>query len=246
VFDTHPDNDRRLQQVLGPARALAAGQQEVNREAFLKRLEGVTFGDSADTGVRRGQRFYHAGLNFTLEFPQGWSLLNRPDALIGHTADQQAFIAMTLEQNPQNLSPTELLHQRIGGQPLVAGIELHQAGLKGYSGLIPGNAPKRVAVIQHGAQDYVFVAAVRGRVSLQSQDELFLNVIKSFRPMTRDDYPQAKPLRLHMVKIKAGQTLEAIAKGSKLPGDALKTLRLLNNLYPSGQPRAGDWLKVVR
>jgi predicted Zn-dependent protease len=54
VFDTHPDNDRRLQQVLGPAHALAAGQQEVNREACLKRLEGVTFGDSADTGVRRG------------------------------------------------------------------------------------------------------------------------------------------------------------------------------------------------
>jgi predicted Zn-dependent protease len=153
---------------------------------------------------------------------------------------------MTLEQNPQNLSPTELLHRPIGGQPLVAGIELHQAGLKGYSGLIPGNAPKRVAVIQHGAQDYLFVAAVRGRVSLQSQDELLLNVIKSFRPMTRDDYPQAQPLRLHMVKIKAGQTLEAIVKGSKLPGDALKTLRLLNNLYPSGQPRAGDWLKVVR
>lgn len=246
VFNTHPDNDRRLQQVLGPARALATGQQEVNREAFLKRLEGVTFGDSADTGVRRGQRFYHAGLNFTLEFPQGWGLLNRPDALVGHTADQQAFIAMTLEANPQNLSPTEVLRQRVGGQPLVAGIELQQAGLKGYSAVIPGNAPKRVAVFQHGAQVYLFVAAVRGRASLESQDEQFLNVIKSFRPMTQDDYQQAKPLRLHMVKVKAGQTLEALVKGSTLPGDALKTVRLLNNLYPSGQPQAGDWLKVVR
>ncbi len=38
LFDTHPDNNRRLQQVLGPARALATGQQEVNREGFLKRL----------------------------------------------------------------------------------------------------------------------------------------------------------------------------------------------------------------
>ncbi|WP_339523369.1 M48 family metalloprotease [Pseudomonas sp. EA_35y_Pfl2_R111] len=246
LFDTHPDNDRRLQQVLGPARALATGQQEVNREVFLKRLEGLPFGDSAETGVRRGQRFYHADLNFTLAFPQGWSLLNRPDALIGHTADQQAFIAMTLEDNPQNLTPAELLRQRVGGQRLVAGVELQQAGLTGYSAVIPGNAAKRVAVIQQGVRVYLFVGAVRGRASLESQDEQFLSVIKSFRPMTSAEYQQAQPLRLQMVKVKPGQTIEALTKGSKLPGDALKTLRLLNNLYPTGQPRAGDWLKVVR
>ena len=246
LFDTHPDNDRRLQRVLGPARALATGQQEVNREAFLKRLEGLPFGDSAETGVRRGQRFYHADLNFTLAFPKGWSLLNRPDALIGHTADQQAFIAMTLEDNPQQLTPAELLRQRLGGQRLVAGVELQQAGLKGYSAVIPGTAAKRVAVIQHGARVYLFVGAVRGRASLETQDEQFLSVIKSFRPMTSAEFQQAQPLRLQMVKVKPGQTIEALAKGSKLPGDALKTLRLLNNLYPSGQPRAGDWLKVVR
>ena len=225
---------------------MATGQQEVNREAFLKRLEGLPFGDSAETGVRRGQRFYHAELNFTLAFPQGWSLVNRPDALIGHTADQQAFIAMTLEDNPQKLTPAELLRQRAGGQRLVAGVELQQAGLKGYSAVLAGNAAKRVAVIQHGARAYLFVAAVRGRASLESQDEQFLSVIKSFRPMTRAELQRAQPLRLQMVKVKPGQTIEALAKGSTLPGDALKTLRLLNNLYPSGQPRAGDWLKVVR
>ncbi|WP_339907658.1 M48 family metalloprotease [Pseudomonas guineae] len=246
VFDTHPDNDRRLQQVLGPARALATGQQEVNREVFLKRLEGLPFGDSAETGVRRGQRFYHAELNFTLTYPQGWTLLNRPDALIGHTADQQAFIAMTLEENPQQLSPAQLLRQRVGNQRLVAGVELRQAGLTGYSAVIPGSAAKRVAIIQQGAKVYLFVAAVRGRASLESQDPQFLSVIESFRPMTSAERKQAQPLRLHMVKVKSGQTIEALAKNSTLPGDALKTLRLLNNLYPTGQPRAGDWLKVVR
>jgi predicted Zn-dependent protease len=246
IFDTHPDNDLRLQQVLGPARALAAGQQEVNREAFLEHLEGLPFGDSAETGVRRGQRFYHAELDFTLLFPQGWSLLNRPDALIGHSADEQAFIALTLEDNPQQLSPAELLRQRVGGQRLVSGVELQQAGLVGYSAVIPGNAAKRVAIIQHGSRAYLFVAAVRGQVSLASQDEQFLSVIKSFRPMTSAERKEAQPLRLHMVKVKSGQTLEALAKHSKLPGNALKALRLLNNLYPAGQPRAGDWLKVVR
>lgn len=151
---------------------------------------------------------------------------------------------MTLEDNPQKLAPAELLRQRVGGQRLVAGAELQQAGLTGYSAVLPGNAAKRIAVIQHGARAYLFVAAVRGQASLESQDAQFLSVIKSFRPMTATEYKQAQ--RLQLVKVKPDQTLESLAKDSPLSGDAVKALRLLNNLYPSGQPRPGDWLKVVR
>ena len=71
VFDSHPDNDRRLQEVIGPASALTGGRQEVNREVFLQHLEGLPFGDSAATGVRRGQHFYHAELGIALDFPAG-------------------------------------------------------------------------------------------------------------------------------------------------------------------------------
>ncbi|MGB4073701.1 M48 family metalloprotease [Pseudomonas sp.] len=246
LFDTHPDNDRRLQQVIGPARALATGQQEVNREAFLKRLEGVPFGDSADTGVRRGQHFYHAPLGFALSVPGGWGMLNRPDALIAHSADQQAFVAMSLEPNPQQLRPEELLHQRVRGQRLVAGVELQQAGLQGYSAVLAGNSPKRLAVVQQGERTYLFVGVVRGQTSLQSQDEQFMQVIKSFRPLSAAERKQAEPLRIQLVKAAPGQSMAALAKHSKLPGDAQMTLRLLNNLYPTGEPRPGDWLKVVR
>lgn len=246
VFDTHPDNDRRLQQVLGPARALATGQQEINRDAFIKHLNGLPFGDSAASGVRRGQHFYHAELGLTLEFPQGWGMVNRPDALIGHSADQQAFIAMTQQANPQHLSAAQLLRQRVGGQRLTAESELRQAGLSGYSAIIPGTAGKRVAVLLQEQRAYLFVAAVRGRTSLDAHDETFLKVIKSLRPLTAAERRLAQPLRLHLVKAQSGQGMAALARQSKLPGDAQATLRLLNNLYPAGEPAPGSWLKVVR
>src|SRR6218665_873383 len=49
IFDTHPGNDQRLQQVIGPARALVAGQQVVNRDVYLQHIDGMPFGDSAAT-----------------------------------------------------------------------------------------------------------------------------------------------------------------------------------------------------
>ena len=246
VFDSHPDNDRRLQEVIGPASALAGGRQEVNREVFLQHLEGLPFGDSAATGVRRGQHFYHADLGIALDFPAGWALLNRPEAVIVHTADQQAFVAMTVGPAEPGLSPEELLRQRAKGQRLVQEQALKGGGLRGFTGIIAGTPAKRVAIIYKGSQAYQFVAAVKGRNSLESEDPQFMQVINSFRPLAAAEAKLAQPLRVHVLKAKAGDTMAALAKASKWPDDPQATLRLLNGLYPDGESRPGDWLKILR
>jgi predicted Zn-dependent protease len=246
IFDSHPDNDQRLQQVIGPARALVAGRQEVNREQFLQHLEGLPFGDSAATGVRRGQQFYHADLGFTLSYPQGWELLNRPDALIAHTVDQQAFMALTMDSADSRLTPEQLLRRKIAGQRLVQEQALQQSGLQGYTGIIPGSAAKRVAVIYLGSRAYLFVGAVKGRASLESQDDKFMAMISSFRPLAASELQLAQPQRLHILQAKSGQHMADLAQDSKLPDDPELNLRLLNGLYPSGEPRPGDWLKILR
>lgn len=249
LFDTHPDNDTRLQQVVGPARSLAGGNQVVNREVFLKHLEGLPFGDSAETGVRRGQDFYHAELGFTFHFPDGWGLVNRPDAVISHSADQQAFIAMTLDGSKPSLPPADYLRQKAGSQRLSMEESLQQDGLQGATAVLPGNPARRVAVIYKDDKAYLFVGAIRNKASLESEDDKFLSVIHSFRPMKKEELALAQPLRLHLIQVKSGQTVASLARESKLPGpqaDLENRIRLLNNLYPIGEPKPGDWLKVVR
>ncbi len=246
LFDTHPDNDRRLREVIGPARALAVGNQEVGRDAFLQMLDGLVFGDSAASGIRRGRHFYHGELDFTLSYPQGWQLVNRPDVLIGHSADEQAFIAMTLEPADKRLTPAEFLRKRAGSQRLVAGEELRLGALQGYTAVLQGQSARRVAVIYRDDNAYLFIAAVRGRASLETEDQRFLEVIRSYRPLKADERKLAEPVRLHLVRAKAGQSLAALAKEVPQQGDGEAQLRLLNGLYPDGVPRAGDWLKTLR
>lgn len=246
LFDTHPDNDRRLQEVIGPARALAGGQQEVGRDVFLQMLDGLVFGDSASSGIRRGQYFYHGPLDFTLSYPAGWQMVNRPDVLIGHSADEQAFIAMTLEAADKRLTPAEFLRKRAGSQRLVAGEALQVGALQGYTAVLPGQSARRVAVIYRGDSAFLFVAAVKGRASLETEDERFLGVIRSFRALTVQERKLAEPVRLQLVRAKAGQRLaNLVGQGAAAEGGEAR-LRLLNNLYPSGEPRAGDWVKTLR
>jgi len=42
-----------------------------------------------------------------------------------------------------------------------------------------------------------------------------------------------------------GATFASLASSVKLP-DAENQLRLINGYYPSGEPRTGDWVKVIR
>ncbi len=246
LFDTHPDNDTRLQQVVGPARALAGGQQQLNQQVFLQHLEGLPIGDSAEQGVRRGQNFYHAELDFTFSIPQGWELLNRPDAVVLHTADQQAFIALTMGNFDERLTPEEMLRKEAGDQRLTMQESFKQAGLEGVTAVIPGQPAKRVALIVKNKQAYMFIAAVKGRASLESEDGQFLSVIRSFRALTAQDKKMAKPAVIHVVQVRPGETLESLARTADLTGDKVARIRLLNGLYPNGMVSPGESLKLVR
>jgi len=246
LFDTHPDNDTRLRQVVAAASPLASGQGEVGRDVYLRHIDGMPFGDSAEAGVRRGQRFYHAGLDFTLALPPGWELINRDDALIVHSADQQAFVVMSLQPLPKELSAEQYLRQRAGPQQLVQQDQFRQSGLDVATAVIPGAAAKRVAVIARERQAFLFTAAVKGHASLESEDERFLEVVRSFRPLQAQERALSEPRRLHLQQFQVGQELAALSKQMSGEGDQLVRLRLLNGLYPEGQAKPGDWLKMVR
>ncbi|MEK1905714.1 MAG: M48 family metalloprotease [Pseudomonas sp.] len=246
LFDTHPDNDTRLHQVVTAAGSLSPGQGEVGRDTYLQHLEGLPFGDSADAGVRRGQRFYHVGLDFTLALPAGWGLINRPDALVVHSADQQAVLVMSMQTLAQTVSAEQYLRQRAGRQQLVQQDSFRQADLDVASAVVPGSAAKRVAVIVRDRQAFLFVAGVKGHASLESQDERFMEVVRSFRPLQAAEKQLGEPRRLHLVQLKVGGSLQALSAQMNGEDDQLVRLRLLNGLYPDGQARPGDWLKTVR
>ena len=77
-LSTHPAPEDRVQRVSAAVQQAEAGADRfaVERDAFLKRIDGIVYGDNPDQGVVRGGRFLHAGLRFAVEFPNGWEVNN--------------------------------------------------------------------------------------------------------------------------------------------------------------------------
>ena len=72
-----------------------------------------------------------------------------------------------------------------------------------------------------------------------------LSMIESFRPMHPKEAPGGTPRYMHYIQVPRGATMASMAASIRIP-DAEAQLRLLNGLYPRGEPRTGDWIKVIR
>lgn len=247
LFSTHPTHDQRLQQVVAQARQLTTGgNQRVGRDEYLKKVDGMVYGDSADQGIVRGNRFYHGKLDMAVDFPSNWVVVNQPTVLLAHTRDQSAFLALTMESLQRQYTPLELLRLRVGQQQLVSGQAFSGKGYEGYMAVLPGKQARRVAAIVRGNQAFLFVGALRGQGALETHDAAFTAAIRSFRSLGPADKKLAEPMHVRLHRVKAGDTFEKLARNSVLGVEAEERLRLLNGSWPAGEPVAGQWLKVVR
>ena len=76
---------------------------------------------------------------------------------------------------------------------------------------------------------------------------MFVNIIRSFRRMTRADRTSDTVTKLYFERLEPGQTFASLAEEMDKNDDNLaNTLRVLNGYYPRGEAEPGTWIKKVR
>lgn len=251
VFASHPDNDTRLQEVITAANQYQVTGQEVrNQKEYLALIDNMVIGQSAREGVLRENSFYHPGMGFSMSFPKGWRVQNLPDRLVASAPGGEAIIQVGVEDINKRITPREFMQSRLGLKKLKAEGQLKPDGLEGYSAVSPiktsfGTRDARFNVIYLQDKAFVLAGVVKDQ-SLNSQyDSQFLWTAKSFHRITEKEREVAKPLRIKLIKAKSTTTFQQLAKESPFTDHAEERLRLLNGLFPKGEIKTGQWLKIV-
>ncbi len=252
VFASHPDNDTRLQQVILAANQYKVTGKEIrNRSEYLALMENLVIGESEKEGITRGNNFYHAGMGFSLKFPKGWKIQNLPDRLVATAPGGGAILQLGAEDINKRISPREFMQTRLGLKKLKAEGKLNPDGLNGHSAVAPiktsfGTRDARFNVIYLGDKAFILAGVVKDQNQIPTYDKEFLSSAKSFHRITSKEREIAKPLRLHMIKAKPGMTIAKLAKQSPYTDHAEERLRLLNGIFPTGEIKPGQMVKVVR
>ena len=77
-------------------------------------------------------------------------------------------------------------------------------------------------------------------------DSEFLNIINSFRNLTREERVLSKPLKLKIYKVKEGDSYKSLALKSSININAEDQLRLINGDYPDKTLKVGRLIKIVQ
>jgi predicted Zn-dependent protease len=245
TFDTHPSNDTRLQQVVGEASRYTVANPRAGRSAYLQKMAGVTFGDSPEQGLIRNNQLLHEKLGLAIQFPPGWRVQNRPDRVTALSPQGDALVE--LQQGPKNDRPLETLQK---GVKLDVGARFDSGKLSGYpaafaAGAQQGKPVVAAAVVFNGTQ-YLIAGMAKDATAYARERNALRAAINSFRAITPAERQAARPYVLQLITVQPGMTMASLAQQSTLGADAESQLRLMNALYPSGEPGPGQILKIVQ
>jgi predicted Zn-dependent protease len=244
-MSSHPTTPERISIAFANAKQYATSKADTDKKAFLDAIDGLIYGDDPKEGYVRGRRFLHASLGFTFEAPQGFSLENTPQAVLGATASGKEALRLDAVRIPSTQSLTEFL-----ASGWIEGIDpqtiepLTINGFPAATALARGEQWSfRLFAIRFGAD--VYRLAFAARELTPAIDATFRAAAESFRRVPVEEAKGAQPLRIKVVRVGLGDTVARLAAKMAVPDRKLERFLILNGIEKDAKLKFGDQVKIV-
>lgn len=250
-LSTHPDPENRVaktdQRLAGITTDLS--KTKLNRDPFVRHLDGLVYGENPRHGFFAGERFNHPDLAFRFDFPAGWKTQNQPSAVVGVSPNQDGMIALSI---PGTEAPDQALAKFLGQQGIVVGATSRSA-INGFpaaqadfqaqtqSGAVAG----RIAFVAYGGSTYQLLAYATAAAA-PGYRTAFQQSIQSFNRLTDQAALARQPNRIRLVRLTRDLTVDEFNR--QYPSTVSVTAVAFLNGVGAGTDvlKAGSWAKRVQ
>jgi predicted Zn-dependent protease len=247
---THPNPGNRIKHIetLLDTVHQDLGKAKVNREGYLQRIKGMTYGEDPQQGYFEGTQFYHPKMRFQLHFPDGWQVQNTAAAVASVSPSQDAIIQLSLagQASPQQaaqqflsqqgVQPGQSSNSNINGLPATASYFQAQT----EQGTIEGI----VSFISYGGQTFGLMGYTPAG-KLSTYDRVFQSTIRSFSELRDPSKVNVQPARVEVVRVPRQMTLEQF--NAQYPSSIpIEQVAIINEMEgPQAVIPAGQMVKRV-
>jgi predicted Zn-dependent protease len=251
---THPAPDDRVGRVQNAVRDAERGAARFNtdHDGYLKRMDGLMWGDNPDQGVVRGSSFLHGGLRFALDFPAGWSITNGQTEVVAKEPGTKSLMLLQPVQRPvgRTIDDVALLSMQRAGFRLVDGSRTTINGLEAFVGTYTGSLQNMGRVEMRAAhivkaRDVYLLAGIAPPDAYDQSQPAFTKTIQSFRELSRAEAEGVRANRIDFYTARQGDTWQSIAERPSKGLIKASTLAIMNGHAVNDQPRPGERLKIV-
>ena len=245
-LSSHPATPERIKNAQASARQFnAPGAGERDKTAYLAGVDGMVYGEDPSEGFVRGRRFLHPRLGFTFLAPEGFTLDNTAQAVLGVKESGGQALRFDAVRVPAEQTLAEYLTSgwienidpKSVEEVVINGSTAATATAKGDQWAF------RLYAVRFGTDVYRFIFATK-RMTAEA-DHAFRESVGTFRRMTLAESQAAKPLHIKIVTVASGDTVERLASRMAIADRAVERFRVLNGLGPNDRLSAGDQVKIV-
>ncbi len=254
---THPLTADRVARAAQKAAAtgVAKGQGTRNSAGYLAAIDGLLYGDDPEQGFTDDHRFMHPKLKIAFSAPEGFALQNSTTAVTaqGPGQVQAQFSGGTFQPGESLNSYVSRVFQALLGNSQ-QNAQFTQLRESTVNGLAAANASARVPT-QNGSVDatvvayrmdantaYHFVFLAPSGVDTSS---VVNKMAGSFRRLSDAEAAQLKPRVVDVVTVKAGDTVQSLAKRMAYSSYQVERFRTINDLAADAMLRPGQQVKLV-
>jgi predicted Zn-dependent protease len=220
----------------------------VDRDEFLARIDGISFGEDPRQGYFKGRTFIHPDMRFSMEFPEGWKLQNHRSAVVGSSQEEDAMLQLAVADAASPEAALQAFFSRSGFRrtgPTMGSISgLRTAGdgfaIETEQGAIQG----RVGYVSYGGLVFELVG-YSAQHRWAHHEPSVRRALASFDRVTDARVLAVEAQRLELVRADRAMSLARFAErhGATAP---VETLALINRLDPDATLESGRTYKIIR
>lgn len=252
-FATHPRTEDRVEKAVVLARDAgpAAAQARRGRDELLAALDGMVYGDSPQQGFVRGNAFIHPQFGFRFEAPAGFRLINGEDKVMA-TGPGDALFVFDGDPVRGSGSMIEYLTRVWAPDVSLANVEaITINGLPAATGTAQattrrGPVDLRLVAIRFAPDQVYRFAFITPETLTRRLDPAERAIANSFRRLQPEEIARFQPLRIRVVPVRPGDTVESLA--ARMPpadGYSIERFRVLNDFPPGTPLQPGQMVKVI-
>lgn len=228
---------------------------KVSRESYLKKIEGLVYGEDPKQGFLENDVFYHPVLKFQLNTPKGWNYQNKPQELEFAPKDGKAILIMTLipgksleeaasnvveKNNLQVLESNQITVNGLNALSILADVKVEQQKQQQQAPTVRTLS----YLIQYNDNIYHILGA-SSVTDFNSYSENFLQTMKNFKELKDASKLNKQPERIRIKPVKQSGTLKQALNSYNMPEKKQEEISLLNGMLLTDKVLAGSLIKIL-
>jgi predicted Zn-dependent protease len=252
-LSTHPDPGDREVRVGGLAdewqKKIAYKPLGIIPYDYLRRIDGIVYGDDPRQGYVEGDVFYHPVLQFQFPVPPGWKVSNSASTVLVIEPEQAAFVRLTLGKSETAAQEADEFVKESG----VTLIGRRSTTVHGFPAVIVESSlqseEQSLQILSYFIQKSPHVFVFHGITKADAAGKYsgaFTTVMGGVRGVTDPAVLNKQPHRLKVGRAPRSGTVREALVALGVEGSRLDEFALVNGKRPDDRVEKGDWLKFVR